>query len=332
MRFLDIRKVIFLKRCAVSILTAILLTVGVFGEERSGYIKWIDFDVTAQAMKDALAADVASHDSACPLDWIALLSALGAKYGGDFRAYKKADLDKLAETASAGTPLRDCTSNQKLYDYYLQAYGAVLGGMAGAYTEFREENGTTVSEQKYGLIACSPIASGYYYNHYDDFGASRSYGYRRPHLGHDLLGSVGTPVVAVEGGRVEACGWNQYGGWRIGIRSFDGLRYYYYAHLRKDHPYNDIYEGKMVCAGEVIGYLGMTGYSAKENVNNIDTPHLHYGLQIIFDKSQKDGNNQIWIDLYELTKFLYANRVPVEKEASGDYRSLRFAEAAYSPD
>ncbi len=52
------------------------------------------------------------------------------------------------------------------------------------------------------------------------------------------MGSIGTPVIAVEGGVVEALGWNQYGGWRIGIRSFDGQRYYYYAHLRRDHPFH----------------------------------------------------------------------------------------------
>ena len=36
---------------------------------------------------------------------------------------------------------------------------------------------------------------------------------------------------------MEAIGWNQYGGWRIGIRSFDGRRYYYYAHMRQNYPY-----------------------------------------------------------------------------------------------
>ena len=33
----------------------------------------------------------------------------------------------------------------------------------------------------------------------------------------DLMAAVGTPVIAVESGVVEAMGWNQYGGWRIGI-------------------------------------------------------------------------------------------------------------------
>ena len=32
-------------------------------------------------------------------------------------------------------------------------------------------------------------------------------------------GSIGTPIVAVESGYIEALGWNQYGGWRVGIRS-----------------------------------------------------------------------------------------------------------------
>ena len=43
--------------------------------------------------------------------------------------------------------------------------------------------------------------------------------------GYDLMGSIGTPIIAVESGTVEHLGWNQYGGWRIGIRSFDRKRF-----------------------------------------------------------------------------------------------------------
>jgi len=114
-------------------------------------------------------------------------------------------------------------------------------------------------------------------------------------------------------------------GWRIGIRSFDGLRYYYYAHLKKDHPYNsEIMEGSIVTAGDVIGYLGMTGYSTKENVNNINVPHLHLGLQIIFNPVQKDGINQIWIDIYALVNFLRQNTSAVyyDKETKDYYRKI----------
>lgn len=61
-------------------------------------------------------------------------------------------------------------------------------------------------------------------------------------------------------------------------------------------------------AGDVIGYMGRTGYSTKENVNNIDQYHLHFGIQLIFDESQREGNNQIWIDVYPLVRFLYQNQ------------------------
>lgn len=303
--------------------------------KKADYIKYIDFTPTETVLRDALQAGINAHEAGLCYDWIDLLALLATKYGGNFSAYKKADLRAFEQKLSAGQTPEACTANPKLLAYYHEAYEAVLGGMVGAYTEVKiSDTGNETSEEKYGLRVFSPIARGYHYNDYDDFGASRSYGYKRSHLGHDIMGSIGTPIVAVESGTVTALGWNQYGGWRIGITSFDGKRYYYYAHLRRDHPYNDLYEGKIVNAGEVIGYLGMTGYSAKENVNNIDVPHLHYGLEIIFDPSQKDGWNQIWIDMYHLTAFLSANRAPTapDSEGKGERNSLRYAVYAETPD
>ncbi len=58
----------------------------------------------------------------------------------------------------------------------------------------------------------------------------------------------------------------------------------------------------------------MTGYSTKENVNNINIPHLHFGMQLIFDESQKDGVNQIWIDVYQIIEFLRKNKSSVIKD------------------
>ncbi len=188
-------------------------------------------------------------------------------------------------------------------------------------TEGTPDGDRKVWVTKYGLKAFHPLAKNFPYSHYDDFGVSRSYGYRRQHLGHDMMGQTGTPVIAVESGRVEAIGWNQYGGWRLGIRSFDKKRYYYYAHLRKNYPYQSVLkEGSLVTAGDVIGYLGRTGYSTTENTNNIDEPHLHFGMQLIFDESQKEGNNEIWIDCYEIVKFLSVNRSEtVKKEGTKEW-------------
>ena len=175
---------------------------------------------------------------------------------------------------------------------------------------------------KYGLKAFLPIARYFPYEEYDDFGVSRSYGYKRQHLGHDMMGQVGTPIIAVESGRVEAMGWNQYGGWRLGIRSFDGKRYYYYAHLRQNYPYHkSLSEGSVVQAGDVIGYLGMTGYSTTEDTNGMKKPHLHFGMQLVFDESQKESDQEIWIDVYEIVKFLSKHRSYAQKdEKTGDYK------------
>jgi murein DD-endopeptidase MepM/ murein hydrolase activator NlpD len=142
-------------------------------------------------------------------------------------------------------------------------------------------------------------------------------------LGHDLIAATGTPVIAVESGVVEALGWNQYGGWRIGIRSFDNHRYYYYAHLRQNRPYAEgLKIGQTVTAGDVIGYVGHTGYSATENVNNIRQSHLHFGMELVFDESQKESNNEIWVDVYQLTMLLRKNQMEVVRnDETKEYHS-----------
>lgn len=279
------------------------------------FIKWVDFNITNQALKDAMNLDIKSSSSDNHINWIEALSYLAAQNGGNFKSYTKAQMTTLEKKLQEGKTIKDLSKDMKYYDYYFEAYSAVLGEYIGAFGKEVPIDGDPETKewtQCYGLKVFSPIASGFGYSHYDDFGSARSFGYKRKHLGHDLMGSVGTPIIAVESGTVEALGWNRYGGWRIGIRSFDKKRYYYYAHLRKDHPYiKGLSEGDTVFAGDVIGYLGMTGYSDKENVNNIDTPHLHFGIQLIFDESQKDGNGEIWIDCYQLTKFLSQNQSQV---------------------
>ncbi len=303
-------------------------------DDESTYIKWVDFTVTSAAMQKALKLDIDSHDGDAPLDWVELLAYLGAKYGGNFKKYKSKDMDALVQKLCDGDTMQELTADMKYYDYYHEAYSAVLGGLVGTYqiqTPESLENGTVVYEEKYGLKAYSPIAYGYCYSHYDDFGNSRSFGFRRRHLGNDLLGSIGTPIVAVESGVVETVGWNRYGGWRVGIRSLDGKRYYYYAHMRKNRPYHaDLKEGTIIAAGDIIGYLGMTGYSDTENVNGMSVPHLHFGMQLIFDPSQKEGNNEIWIDVYHIIDLLEHHKSPVVRndETKEYYRKYAFVDPA----
>ncbi|MDP4153400.1 MAG: M23 family metallopeptidase [Bacillota bacterium] len=296
-----------------------ICTAGEEEGQQEKYIKWVDFSIPYAAMEKAMNLDIKSYGSDHHYYWIEILSYLAAKYYGHYSKYKAKDMDALVQKLKDGQTITSLTTGMKLYSYYYEAYTSVLGGYLGEYEiEVPKKDNPSEKElvKKYGLKVFSPIAKGYSFGHYDDFGDSRSYGYKRVHLGHDLVTGVGTPVVAVETGYVEALGWNQYGGWRIGIRSFDGKRYYYYAHLRKDHPYQkDLAVGDLVKAGDVIGYVGMTGYSTKENVNNIKTPHLHFGIQLIFNEVQKDGTNQIWVDCYNIVKLLQKSRSAVVKNS-----------------
>ena len=275
-------------------------------------IRWVDFGVPYESLKYALEQDIATYEQDVHLGWIETLALAGCRTGGkcDLSSVKKA----VSDRRSNRPPKEIAGDLGKYYDYYHNAFSAALGGLVGCYAI--EVNG----QQKavYGLKAFSPIAAGYGYSHCSDFGNSRNFGFARKHLGNDLMGSLGTPIVAVEGGVVEAMGWNRYGGWRIGIRSFDSKRYYYYAHLQKDHPFAEgLTEGDIVQAGDLIGFMGRTGYSDKENTNNIETVHLHFGMELIFDESQKECNSEIWIDVYNIVRLLSSHRSSLRKTESG---------------
>ena len=215
----------------------------------------------------------------------------------------------------------------KPYRFYLIALAAVvlmdtvLAGQlkqraADTGSANRREQSVISGETRFFPIAGSGLEE-LSFDYVDSWQAARSFGGDRHHEGCDIITSVNRrgvyPVVSMTDGTVEQLGWLKLGGWRIGIRSPGGM-YYYYAHLRQNYPYAEgLEEGSIVTAGDVIGYLGHTGYSTTENVNNIDIPHLHFGIQLIFDESQKEGNNEIWIDCYQITRFLSRNRSLTEK-------------------
>lgn len=284
-------------------------------------ISWVDFDVPYESLKYAMDTDIDTFDQEKHISWIDILALAGCRTGGKCG---------LASVKKAARDLRTDKSPQELlgdtyqyYAYYHEAYQAVLGGLLGSFSI--EKDGKACPA--YGLKAYSPIAAGYGYSHCSDFGNQRSFGFARKHLGNDLMGGLGTPVVAVEGGVVEALGWNRYGGWRIGIRSFDSRRYYYYAHLQKDRPFAPgLQVGDTVQAGDLIGFMGRSGYSDKENVNNIETVHLHFGMQLVFEESQKECNSEIWIDVYDIVRLLSAHRSSLRKTGQGWHRAYPFVD------
>ena len=287
-------------------------------------IKWVDFQIPYESLKYAMETDIRTYDQEKHIRWVDVLALAGCRTGGrcGLSAVKRAVKDLYGNDS----PEKLLGNLYQYYEYYHSAYSAVLGGLLGSFSI--EKDGKTISA--YGLKAFSPIAAGYSYSHCDDFGNSRSFGFARKHLGHDMMGALGTPVVAVEGGVVEAMGWNRYGGWRIGIRSFDSKRYYYYAHLQKDKPFaENLKLGDMVQAGDLIGFMGRTGYSDKENVNNIETVHLHFGMQLVFDESQKECLSEIWIDPYQIVRLLHNHRSSLRKTTDGWQRVYPFTDLDY---
>jgi murein DD-endopeptidase MepM/ murein hydrolase activator NlpD len=99
----------------------------------------------------------------------------------------------------------------------------------------------------------------------DTWGAPRDEG--RTHEGTDIFAPEGTPVLAVEEGKISA-GGSKLGGLYVNLDTANGLRYYY-AHLSgvAGHPWP-----RKVKPGEVIGYVGHTGDAMHT------ASHLHFGM------------------------------------------------------
>ena len=91
-----------------------------------------------------------------------------------------------------------------------------------------------------------------------------------PHEALDIMAARGTPVLAVEDGKLAKLFLSKAGG--ITIYQFDptGHYAYYYAHL--DRYAEAITEGASVKKGQLIGYVGSTGNASP------DAPHLHFAV------------------------------------------------------
>ena len=144
------------------------------------YIKWVDFSPTYSALSDAMELDISTYKTQRHLSWIDTLSYLACKNGGNFSGYKRSQLDKLVEALGDDMTPDDLMRENKYYNFYKKAYGAVLSGMLGEYTKAAPDgSGGIKAVEGYGLRAYSPIAEGFWFSHYDDFGDSRSFGYKK---------------------------------------------------------------------------------------------------------------------------------------------------------
>jgi murein DD-endopeptidase MepM/ murein hydrolase activator NlpD len=92
-------------------------------------------------------------------------------------------------------------------------------------------------------------------------------GGRRPHMGVDLAGPVGTPVHATGDGTVGRADWFSSYGLFVEIEHGGQLETRY-GHMSR----LNVAAGQYVHRGDVIGYIGTTGRTTG--------PHLHYEVRV----------------------------------------------------
>lgn len=134
--------------------------------------------------------------------------------------------------------------------------------------------------------------SGFTVTYTDSWMESRKFGGDRTHEGCDIMAGINKrghyPVISISDGVVENIGWLKLGGYRIGVRSPHGV-YFYYAHLN-DYAC-DFQVGDEVAAGELLGFMGDTGYSETEGTTGNFPVHLHVGIYLNDDNGREKSYN-----------------------------------------
>lgn len=158
------------------------------------------------------------------------------------------------------------------------------------------------NEAVYFPVPVSTLDSSLETSYIDGWMCERNYAGKRGHEGTDIMASENKrglyPVVSMTDGVITNLGWLEKGGYRIGITTEAGT-YYYYAHL---DSYANIEEGMEVKAGELLGYMGDSGYGEEGTTGKFDV-HLHVGIYFY-----EDGG-EISVNPYHLLKFLENNKL-----------------------
>ncbi|HET7578187.1 MAG TPA: M23 family metallopeptidase [Bacillales bacterium] len=253
-------------------------------------IPWYDFAAIDQYERDLRNARKDLPDTKgiiavyySPRDWVGLLNpyyndknplrikvfgGIGLDGNGDGRANRENPHDVLFTLANYLQPygLDPADFRIALWDRYQRGETVqIITGFAKVYEKFGRLD---LDENAFPL----PLSANYTIN--NTYGDRRGWGGLRSHEGVDIFANYGVPVKSTTYGYVETIGWNRFGGWRIGIRSMSNV-YHYYAHLKGYAK--GIEKGDVVKPGEIIGYVGSSGYGP-EGTQGKFPPHLHYGM------------------------------------------------------
>ncbi len=112
---------------------------------------------------------------------------------------------------------------------------------------------------KFPMEYCTMLTSSYGYRVHPITG---NYSF---HNGVDLAAGQGTPIYATKSGVVSTATYNYAYGYYVVVNHLDG-----YSSLYGHMTHYTVSEGEYVDRGEIIGYVGSTGYSTG--------PHLHFTI------------------------------------------------------
>lgn len=137
----------------------------------------------------------------------------------------------------------------------------------------------------------------------DSWMFERNYGGKRGHEGTDIMAEKNVPgyypVVSMTDGVVTEKGWLEQGGWRIGITAPSGA-YFYYAHL---DSYGSVEKGDSIQAGQLLGYMGDSGYGKEEGTTGKFPVHLHLGIYL------RDQTEEVSVNPYPVLSYIQNTRI-----------------------
>lgn len=236
--------------------------------------------------------------------WIYYLSAAANDLSCDWEMYKEDNyIDELRNyNMRTLNELYAYDNNFKMFvDVYQQAYGDIECFVIPRYTyekkirkrtSYIDEKGKKRYKYEYEYEVRLRTPS---YRVYDDFGAERNYKEQTRHKGNDTIADEGVPLVSMTDGVLERVGWNEHGGYRIGVRASSGA-YFYYAHMEEygwEIAEGDLRKGDRIKAGQLLGYVGDTGYGPEGTQGKfINHLHLQIGVKL------EDYEGDFWFNPY----------------------------------
>lgn len=179
---------------------------------------------------------------------------------------KQEEMEKLEADSKA------YAEKQKELEKDLEALDALIEKLTQQYNEEQLKKANAKATQSslfakalllWPCPSCRTISSHFSASRLDPVTGS----YYAAHKGTDIAAPTGTPVVAAAAGLVTAAGYSASMGNYVVISHGDGIttRYYHNSRLA-------VSAGQSVTAGQVISYVGSTGWSTG--------PHLHFEVRI----------------------------------------------------